>query len=413
MNRLYRAVGKPVLDRLAASLLLVLLSPLLLVVAILVRYQHGSPILFRQSRPGLKGNLFRICKFRTMTDQRDADGNLLPDEQRLTRLGQFLRKSSIDELPALWNVLVGQMSLVGPRPLLPQYRERYTPEQARRQNVLPGITGLAQVSGRNQLSWEKKFELDVWYVEHLSLWQDIKIVWQTVRKVLVRDGISHDDHATMPEFMGSAPDTPQAYVIGAGGHAKVVISALRDCGYEIVALFDDNPTLWNQPFAGVPVVGAIDSLSAHPPLPTVIAIGNNAIRKSIAQRLEFLPLTVVHPRAFVDSTATLGPGTVVMSGAVVQADATVGGHAIINTSASIDHDCRIGDFAHIGPGCHLAGEVRLGSEGFMGAGAVAIPGVRMGSGCTLGAGSVVTNDIPSQATAVGVPARVLPQRRAA
>ncbi len=413
MNRLYRAVGKPILDRLAASILLLLLSPLLLVVAILVRYQHGSPILFRQSRPGLKGKLFRICKFRTMTDQRDAGGNLLPDEQRLTRLGQFLRKSSIDELPALWNVLVGQMSLVGPRPLLPQYRERYTPEQARRQDVRPGITGLAQANGRNQLSWEQKFELDVWYVDHLSVWQDIKIIWQTVRSVLVRDGISHVDHATMPEFMGSTPDIRQVYVIGAGGHAKVVISALRECGHEIAAIFDDNPKLWQQRFAGAPVVGAVDSLKNHPPLPTVIAIGNNTIRKSIAKRLKFPPLTVVHPRAFVDATATLGPGAVVMSGAMVQADATVGAHAIINTSASVDHDCWIGDFAHVGPGCHLAGDVHLGSEGLMGAGAVAIPGARMGSGCTLGAGAVVIYDIPSQTTAVGIPARVLQQRRAA
>ncbi len=168
-----------------------------------VRLAHGSPVLFTQVRPGYFGRPFKIYKFRTMTDERDTQGNLLPDAERLTRLGRFLRASSLDELPELFNVLRGEMSLVGPRPLLMQYLTRYTPEQARRHAVLPGITGWAQVNGRNALTWEDKFRLDVWYVENWSFWLDIQILWMTAWKVVKREGISQPGHATAEEFMGS------------------------------------------------------------------------------------------------------------------------------------------------------------------------------------------------------------------
>jgi sugar transferase EpsL len=182
---------------------LVLISPLLLILATLVRLIHGSPVLFRQQRPGYLGKPFFIYKFRTMTDGRDAHGSLLSDEQRLTRLGRFLRTTSLDELPELFNVLRGEMSLVGPRPLLMQYLPRYSPEQARRHHTLPGITGWAQVNGRNALTWQDKFRLDVWYVDNWSLGLDIKILWLTFAKVLKREGISQPGHATAEEFMGS------------------------------------------------------------------------------------------------------------------------------------------------------------------------------------------------------------------
>jgi lipopolysaccharide/colanic/teichoic acid biosynthesis glycosyltransferase len=181
---------------------LILISPILLVVAVLVRIAHGKPIFFTQVRPGFQGELFTVYKFRTMTDQRDEKGELLPDEQRLTSLGRFLRATSIDELPELFNVLRGEMSLVGPRPLLIQYLDRYNPEQARRHDVLPGITGWAQVNGRNALTWEDKFRLDVWYVDNWSLWLDIKILALTLWKVVKREGISQPGHATAEEFMG-------------------------------------------------------------------------------------------------------------------------------------------------------------------------------------------------------------------
>jgi len=160
-------------------------------------------VIFTQERPGLHGRIFKMYKFRTMRDLRDAGGNLLPDEQRLTKLGRFLRSTSLDELPELFNVLKGEMSLVGPRPLLVAYLDRYTPEQARRHEVLPGITGWAQVNGRNAISWEEKFKLDVWYVDHQSFWLDLKILFMTLAKVFKREGISAEGSATAPEFMGS------------------------------------------------------------------------------------------------------------------------------------------------------------------------------------------------------------------
>ena len=194
---------KRLLDVLAAMLALVLLSIPLAVLAIQVRRNLGSPVFFRQMRPGLRGQPFQMVKFRTMTDARGPDDSLLADAQRLTSFGKFLRSSSLDELPELWNVLKGDMSLVGPRPLLMEYLPLYSLEQARRHEVRPGITGWAQVNGRNTLSWEEKFKLDVWYVDNQSFWLDIRILWMTVQKVLVREGVSAAGEATMPKFTGS------------------------------------------------------------------------------------------------------------------------------------------------------------------------------------------------------------------
>lgn len=194
--------SKRILDLVLTIPGVIILSPLLLVIAILVWIKYGTPVLFRQQRPGYLGKPFWISKFRTMTDALDGDENLLPDGERITRLGQFLRSTSLDELPELFNVLRGEMSLVGPRPLLMQYLERYSPEQARRHEVLPGITGWAQINGRNALSWEEKFRLDVWYVDHWSLWLDIKILLISAVTVIRREGISQPGHATAEEFLG-------------------------------------------------------------------------------------------------------------------------------------------------------------------------------------------------------------------
>lgn len=194
---------KSVLDKVVAAIALIALSPLLLGVAIAIYFRMGSPVIFTQSRPGKNSHIFNFYKFRTMTDKRDGIGNLLPDEKRLTPLGEFLRKTSLDELPQLWNVLKDDMSFVGPRPLLVTYLNRYTPEQARRHEVKPGITGLTQINGRNSLGWEKKFQLDVWYVDNWSLWLDFKIIFLTFFKVLKQEGINQEGYTTAEEFKGT------------------------------------------------------------------------------------------------------------------------------------------------------------------------------------------------------------------
>ncbi|AOG12732.1 MULTISPECIES: sugar transferase [unclassified Agrobacterium] len=194
---------KRTFDVFVALLVLIVLCVPMVFLAILVRVGLGGPVLFRQVRPGLHGRPFTMVKFRSMTDERSADGTLLPDVQRLTSLGRFLRASSLDELPELWNVLKGEMSLVGPRPLLMDYLSLYTPEQARRHNVRPGITGWAQINGRNAISWEDKFALDVWYVDHQSMALDLRILWLTVARVLARKGINAEGEATVSRFTGS------------------------------------------------------------------------------------------------------------------------------------------------------------------------------------------------------------------
>jgi sugar transferase EpsL len=200
---MYSSFGKRLLDLVIAILALTMLAPLLGLVALLVRTKLGRPILFRQRRAGLGGVPFTLFKFRTMNDARDAEGELLPDEERLTRFGRVLRATSLDELPELINVLKSEMSLVGPRPLLLKYLELYTPEQFRRHKTLPGITGWAQINGRNAVTWEQKFEMDVWYVDNRSFQLDLKIIALTILKIVLREGISQAGHATAQEFKGS------------------------------------------------------------------------------------------------------------------------------------------------------------------------------------------------------------------
>lgn len=198
---------KRLFDFVSALIGLISVSPVMGVTAVIIRIKFGCPVLFKQQRPGLNGKPFYIYKFRTMTDETDNQGNLLPDEERLTSFGELIRKLSLDELPQLFNVIKGDLSLVGPRPLLMQYLDRYTPEQARRNTVLPGITGWAQVNGRNGITWEEKFALDLWYVDNRSFWLDLKILWMTLFKVICSEGISQHGHVTMPEFLGGRNNT--------------------------------------------------------------------------------------------------------------------------------------------------------------------------------------------------------------
>lgn len=203
MKRLENRLMKRFFDLSVSIVITTLLSPFILTIAACIFITMGRPVIFTQIRPGLHGKSFQIYKFRTMNDTRDSSGTLLADRMRLTAMGKFIRRFSLDELPQLFNVLKGDLSIVGPRPLLMQYLPRYTPEQARRHEAKPGITGWAQVNGRNAISWEEKFKLDLWYVDHQSFLLDMKIIWLTFVRVLKREGISADGHATMPEFTGS------------------------------------------------------------------------------------------------------------------------------------------------------------------------------------------------------------------
>jgi sugar transferase EpsL len=210
---LYQSYGKRILDLLAALLVLALIWPLLGGIYLLLFFSIGNPVLFRQRRPGLMGRPFTMVKFRTMSNQQDVYGRLLPDERRITRFGQTIRSCSLDELPEIFNVLKGEMSFVGPRPLLMRYLPRYTSEQARRHEVLPGITGWAQVNGRNALSWDEKFALDVWYVDHQSFALDLRILALTIWRVLRRDGISAEGFITSPEFNGTSASGTKPHVL--------------------------------------------------------------------------------------------------------------------------------------------------------------------------------------------------------
>ncbi|MEM7757791.1 MAG: sugar transferase [Cyanobacteria bacterium P01_A01_bin.40] len=195
---------KSLVDRLLSAIMLLILAPFILILAIAIYFNMGGPVIFAQPRGGKNNSTFTFYKFRTMTDEKDGQGKLLPDMKRLTPLGQFLRQTSLDELPQLWNILRGDMSFVGPRPFIAVYLERYTPEQARRHSVTPGITGWAQINGRNSITWEEKFQLDLWYIDHWSLWLDLKILAQTVSKILTKEGVDEDQNTTMTEFMGSS-----------------------------------------------------------------------------------------------------------------------------------------------------------------------------------------------------------------
>ena len=410
----YQARGKRILDFAIAAILLVALAPIMGGVAGLVCIFLGRPIIFRQHRIGLHSLGFAIRKFRTMKDSRDAEGRLLSDAQRLTPLGRFLRSTSLDELPELWNVLRGEMSLVGPRPLLPEYLPRYSPHQARRHEVRPGLTGLAQVSGRNQLDWESRFQLDVRYVENVSLCLDVSILARTVLAVVSRSGVSAEGHATMPPFLGSrqplAPDLDCGIaVLGAGGHAKVVIATLQAAGQCVLAAYDDDPRQWGKSMLGVPIRGSFELAKSDGVRNAIIAVGDNRVRRQIAARFDCNWAIAIHPSAVVHSSVQLEPGSLVCAGVVIQPDAKLGGHAIVNTGATVDHDCILEAYVSIGPGAHLAGNVSVGHGTAIGIGACVIPGVAIGETTIVGAGTVVIADLPSCVVAVGSPARIVRQ----
>lgn len=398
---------KRLFDIVASASGLIILSPVFLILVYLIRKNLGSPVFFIQERPGKDGRPFKMIKFRSMRDAIDKDGNPLPDSERLTDFGKKLRAASLDELPELWNVLKGEMSLVGPRPLLMGYLPLYNEFQNRRHEMKPGITGWAQVNGRNALSWDEKFACDVWYIDHYSFWLDMKILFLTVKKVFIKEGISAEGEATMPPFTGNR----KLAVIGAGGHGKVVAELAAALGTygEIVFLDDHAQGRVN----GFPVIGTTllleNSLSPEQ-FDIAVAVGNNRIRRQIAEKaaaLGFNLPVLIHPDAYVSPSATVGQGSVVMAKAVVQAGSVLKDGVIVNTAATVDHDCLLDAFVHISPGAHLSGNTHIGEESWIGTGACSRQQIRIGSRATIGAGTVIVCDIPDGMTVAGNPAKPL------
>ncbi len=401
----YRSIGKPLFDRIIAFVALVGLFPVLLIVSIFIYLKIGRPIFFNQLRSGFKGRPFLIRKFRTMAEVYDADGKSLPDAQRLTPFGKFLRSSSLDELPELWNILCGQMSFVGPRPFMHEYLPKYSPHQKQRFDAMPGLTGLAQVKGRNQISWENRFKYDIFYVKKHSFVLDALILWKTLKKVFARDGIT-DSQGISSEKFGQ---DNSIVLLGAGGHAQVVIATLKSCGLSVSKIYEDNHELVGTKIGGVPVVAGIDALrnQAYQNIDAVIGIGSNEARYRIAKSFEGTGIkwkTVIHKNAIVDPTASIGDGTIIAAGAVIQANTKIGSHAIINTGANVDHDCVVADAVHIAPGSVITGGVEIGELSLIGAGCTVLPGRRIGKRAMLGAGSVITKDVTCSTTVVGCPA---------
>ena len=338
----YRSVVKRLLDLVGAASCIVMLSPVLAILASLVRWRLGSFVLFRQLRPGLHGEPFSIYKFRTMRSARDEHGKLLPDGERLSTLGRWLRATSLDELPELWNVLRGDMSLVGPRPLLMEYLERYTPEQARRHEVKPGITGWAQVNGRNAITWEEKFRLDVWYVNHVSFWVDLKILLMSLWKVVRREGISQPGCATTQEFLGPLRKTPD--------------------GCRPTPEEENRFAHWTHP---------------------VIEDGRLTQYNWLVQHKENLSLGY---------RTDIGAFTYINAkyGVVIEDLVQIGSHCSIYSVSTIDGK---------------RGPVLLKRNARIGAHTVIMPGVMIGENAVVGAHSFVNKDVPPGEVVAGVPAR--------
>ncbi|WP_301911709.1 NeuD/PglB/VioB family sugar acetyltransferase [Neisseria viridiae] len=403
MNKFF----KRLFDIAASASGLIVLSPVFLILAYLIRKNLGSPVFFIQERPGKDGKPFKMIKFRSMRDAIDKDGNPLPDSERLTDFGKKLRATSLDELPELWNVLKGEMSLVGPRPLLMGYLPLYNEFQNRRHEMKPGVTGWAQVNGRNALSWDEKFSCDVWYIDHYSFWLDMKILFLTVKKVFIKEGISAEGEATMPPFTGNR----KLAVIGAGGHGKVVAELAAALGtYGEIVFLDDRA---QGSVNGFPVIGTTllleNSLSPEQ-FDIAVAVGSNRIRRQIAEKaaaLGFALPVLIHPDATVSPSSTVGQGSVVMAKAVVQAGSVLKDGVIVNTAATVDHDCLLDAFVHISPGAHLSGNTHIGEESWIGTGACSRQQIRIGSRATIGAGAVVVRDVSDGMTVAGNPAKPL------
>jgi len=388
---------KRAFDLFFSTLALLVFAPLLLCVSAMSFFVLGSPIFFTQRRIGKDNREFVIYKFRSMS----LDVELSEDE-RLGFWGKFLRSSSIDELPELLNILKGEMSFVGPRPLLPEYLPFYSNEEAQRHTVTPGLTGLAQIRGRNTISWKAKFDHDLEYVATQSFWGDVKIILETFICVFKRSGINSHSGLTMERL-----DNP-FYIVGGGGHGKSVLASTQAMGHEVRGILDDAYNKEEEIF--VLDIPLCDRMNEETKGRGVLAIGNASVRRELSSKLKLDWQTVIHPSAEVHRSAKIGKGTVILSNVHIGPDVVIGKHTIINTKADIEHDCIIGDFCHIAPGTTVCGGVKIGDEVFIGAGTSIIPMMEIEDKVSVGAGSTVVANLDSGKLYVGTPARELVMR---
>lgn len=319
-----------------------------------------------------------------------------PDHLRQTKIGNILRKLSIDELPEIFNILKGEMSIVGPRPLPTHYLDHYDEQEIKRHDVLPGLTGLAQINGRNAISWKNKFSYDLEYVKKNNIWIDFKIILKTFLALTRISTVNASEDITM------MPLTERLHIVGAGGHAKVIIELAKDLKREIKGVYDKDSTKFGTKILGIPIEDQSKLKNCNL---RVLAVGNNYIRKSITHS-DHRYATLIHPKATISKTAQIANGSVIFANAIIQSMSEVGKHVIINTGTQIDHDCVIEDYCHIAPGTTICGDVRVGESTFVCAGCTVIPQVSIEKENIIAAGATVNNDIKLTKTLwAGIPAK--------
>lgn len=384
---MYKKWIKRLVDVLFSIIGLFLLFPIILILILFLTLTNKGTPFFIQKRLGKNKKVFKIIKFKTMNDKKDNNGNLLPDEKRLTPIGNFIRTTSLDEIPQLINVIIGTMSLVGPRPLLTHYANLYLPFQDRRHEVLPGITGWSQINGRNALDWNRRFELDVYYVENLSFLLDIKILLKTIIKIFKRENITHNS-ITIEPFL----DSTDLYLYGTGEWCESFINLILSEGkYNIKAIFDDFPKV--EKVLEFPVI-KMENIELLEDKNIIITIKDNKIRKKKALFFKSNFVTIIHPKATVSKFSTIGKGTQIMENVIVEDKVAIGNHIVINENTSIKKSSVLEDYVYLSSNVILEENVVIGELTKINEGVKILENVIIGKNVIIKSNAIVSKNIP-------------------